>query len=170
MQLFRYTRRFQWGRLFLSAFWISGLLLGCYLAMLLPKESISFVRQISIQQQSIIGLFFSLNIPLLLSFFAFKLRLQFLILPIAFVKAVCFSFCALCLVFTFGDAGWLLYRFYIFSDSCAVIVLLWFWIRYFREDPVNLDKCFYFCLAAISAIWIVDYVLVSPFAMMLFHY
>lgn len=170
MHLYRLSTHFPLRRVLLVFVWLFGLILGCYFATVASSnESIHIVRQVLQSEPSIIGLFISLIIPLVTSFLAIKLRLNLLILPIAFIKAVCFSFCAMCLIFAFGDAGWLLCRLYVFSDSCAVVVLLLFWIHCIPGDVVALNKNFCYCLVSISAICFVDYFLVSPFAMKLFY-
>ena len=168
MHRFKITMHFSRGRLLNSTLWIFGLIFGCYLALQLPDRSIIFISHIYKHQLSVAALFVSLSIPLVLSFLAFKLHLKTLIFLVTFFKGVCFSFCALCLLFAFGDAGWLVYRFYLFSDSCSVIILNWFWNHYFNEEIATLKKGFTCCSLAILAICFIDFLLVSPFVKTLF--
>ena len=154
----------------LAIFWILGLFLGCYLATELSTEVVFTISTITEQRTSIFVLFLLPAISLLLSYFAARLRLQLLMIPIAMGKAICFSFCASCLIFAFEDAGWLLYRFYLFSDSISVIILIWFWNRHISSNTDSLNKHLIFSLTAIFVISMSDYFLVSPFVRMLWNY
>ena len=156
------------GRVLISLLWIAGLILGCCLALFQSETTLLFIRQISRQRMSVVVLTISLLCPFVISYFAFRLRLWFVIYLIVFIKATCFSFCALCLEIAFGDAGWLVYRLYLFSDSCCVIILMWFWNHCIAIDSEKLNRSFYFCFAMIAAVCFMDFIIVSPFVIKLF--
>lgn len=169
MLSFKLTNTFRWKRLSVAVFWIAGLTLGCYLASVTSSVPPSFAHRLSTQQLSALPLLISLLLPLLLSFFAVELRARYLILPIAFFKAFFFGFCGVYLILAFGDAGWLLRRFYMFSGFCTVVIQLWFWIRYIAGDTTQLKVHFHCCTLLIFLACLIDFSIVSPFVKMLFH-
>lgn len=154
--------------LLLALFWCIGLLAGYAVA---TKTSYSvLMRMFSLDRVSFVGLVFTAIIPLVISTAAFRLSLPLLILPIAFMKAFLFSFCASALTLVYADAGWLARWLYIFSDSFIVIFLLWFWVRNITGINESLQKDFAITLFASSLLICIDYFIVSPFSVMLFNY
>ena len=166
MHLFKSRGMVSWPRSLIAIIWIAGLVFGCFLA---PDNSRHFVILRLQQRPSAIILIVLMAIPLAVSFLAIKLNVSVLLYPIAFIKAAGFAFCALCLASSFGSAGWLLYHFYIFSDSCCVVFLIWFWNRSLDENCTCLTRHFVQCLFAIIVVCFADYLLVSPFAVSLFN-
>ena len=170
MHIIRLLHTVPRGRTLLSIVWFSGLICGCLLALAQPKESIEFVGSIYQVNISIPGLLLSLFLPFVFSVLVVWMRLPILLLPIAFIKSICFSFCTSCLILAFGNAGWLLYRFYVFSDSFAVVILLWFWNRRICESAHNLILETLCCFLALFCVFFIDLNIVSPFARTLFNY
>lgn len=158
------------GRALVTIVWLAGLIGGCLLASIQPKESIDLVRSIYYADAPISGLLITSMLPFAFSALVVWLRLPVLLLPIAFVKSICFSFCASCLILTFGNAGWLLYRFFIFSDSFAVVILLWFWNHHINAGANNLKLETVCCFLALFCIFFIDFNIVAPFARTLFKY
>lgn len=165
----RITKCIQWSKWLVSAFWFVGIALGYCLATIVPDVSIAMVNQISRQEPSVVGLLFSTVTPLLIAFFAVKLRKRFALLTVLLIKAFSFSFCAVCVLLAFNDAGWLLYRFYLFSNSCSTVVLTWFCFRYINGDHTDLLKHFLYCILTVFLILLIDIILVAPFVWTLFN-
>lgn len=153
--------------LLLASFWTTGLLIGYTVA---AKTSISLLmRAFTLERVSIVGLVLVTILPLILSAAAYRLSVPYFILPIAFIKAFLFSFCACALALVYTDAGWLARWLYIFSDSLMVIFLLWFWVRNIPNVKGSVQKDFVICLIAASLLISIDYFIVSPFSVMLFN-
>lgn len=154
--------------LLLALFWFIGLLAGYTVA---TRISLSvLMRTFSLERVSFLGLVLATIFPLAISAAALRSSAPLLILPIAFIKAFTFSFCASALSVVYADAGWLARWLYIFSDSIMVIFLLWFWVRNITKNTVIFRKDFASCLFAASLLVCIDYFIVSPFSVMLFNY
>ena len=154
--------------LLLALFWTTGLLIGHIVA---TKISVSLlVRAFTLERVSIVGLVIATIFPLFISAAAIRLSRHFLILPIAFAKAMLFSFCACVLTLVYNDAGWLARWLYLFSDSIMSVFLLLFWARNALWSAETLKKDFVTCTIAASFLICIDYFIVSPFSVMLFNY
>ena len=154
------------GMLFLGV-WVIGLVFGFVVAMAIPVENLSLIRTIRNSGVSFAGLAVSVLLPFAVSVVAAWLRLPLIILPVTFVKAFAYSFCATGLMLSFGDAGWLIYKLYLFSDSCMCIGFIWFWNRNicqitdgWKRDavPYLLLSVFVFCIDFSFVIPLLDHV------------
>ncbi len=162
-------RLFRLQRVLVAVVWISGLILGIFLSRPISSDTFALIRTIRYSQTSFLRLFLFLVFPLILSVAVVWLRVPILILPLVFIKAVCFALCASVIILAFDDAGWLLSRLYIFSDTFAVIVLLWFWNRYINGWTFKLKTDFVLCFIVLFIICCIDSLFVSPFTSMLFN-
>ncbi len=154
----------------LALIWILGIILGFYFAFQATVSVSHLMLSVIDSRLSIVGLLFVLIFPLLFVFVVLRLSRPLLVLPVIFTKAFFFSCCVFSVAFASGDAGWLVRWLFIFSDSCSVIVLLWFSFRNMAENREGLRTDFLISLIISAAIGCIDYFLVSPFAMMLFDH
>lgn len=88
-------------------------------------------------------------------------KLMFLICGI---KAVCVAADCILLCYSCGQAGWLAYWLYMFSDVCSLPFLYFYWIRNLSEGHQAKRRDYSFILPVLTLI-IVDYRIVLPYAM-----
>ena len=161
--------RFSVHKLLLVSVWILGLFLGCYFASRIPADTVSLMRSVTDDRLSIVAIILVLILPLFMSAILLRITMPVLIFPLVLIKAFCFSFCSYGLVIAFADAGWLVRWLLVFSDSCIVVLLLWFWFRNIAGDRRTLKADLAVCSIASALIVFFDYLIVSPFTQMLFH-
>lgn len=149
----------------LALFWGAGLLLGVGLACQAGDSIFSLMRIAASRRVSIVGLFSSILLPFLLSAAAVYLHGASLLLPVSFLKAFSFGFCAVTVMKAFGSAGWLVCRLLLFSDCCLMPVLFWFWLRHIRGGRRSVKMDMRLCAILIAAVGSIDYFLISPFLM-----
>lgn len=154
-------------RLILFVVFLSGLLLGGLLSRLAGSSLLVLVFAAGEDTASVLGLAAVLLVPLLISFFVFYYNVPVLVFPIAFIKAVIFGFCSCCIMFTYGDSGWLVRSLLLFSDSMMLVVLCWYWIRQLGNGRLRLKQNTLLCSYLAVLIGMVDYMYISPFAAML---
>lgn len=155
--------------LILSACWLSGLYAGYAFFSHISASSITLMLSVAENRMSIVGLLLSRILPFVI--FAISLRYSklFFVFTVIFLKAFSFSWCACSLTVAFGDAGWLVRWLLLFSDSCSVVLLLWFLFRNTVNSGTSLRTDLSLCITASVAIGCVDFCFVSPFAEMLIN-
>ncbi len=158
----KYLDTIHFRKLLLCIFWLTGLLSGIILSRQCTCTYNTLMRSALFERSSIVSLFSVMTFPLLLSALLIWIHKPAFILPIAFVKALIFSFSASALYMGFVGAGWLMYAFVFFSESVNVTVLLWFWLR-----SLEGKSGFAFCDFAVSVFLLVlacviDYCVIYP--------
>lgn len=148
--------------------WISGLLAGVYL--IYETSFASLMCSVLFSRISIIGLFVSLVLPLLLSYILLRCFHFYCILPIVFLKAFSFMCCYGSIMIAFGNAGWLVAGMLLFSDCFLVVLLLLLWLRVASGRSCS-PRFFTMSYILVSlVIGCFDYLVVSPFASILLNY
>lgn len=142
--------------------WFAGLLLGLRAAHLPGSAYTSLMLAAFESRVSIVGLAAVLLLPFLFSAFAVFISQPWLLLPIAFGKAVAFGCCVGGISVAFGSAGWLARWLLMFSDCCMLPVLCWFWLRCLSGGKMP-AKDLAVCVTAAVVIGSLDYGIVSPF-------
>ncbi len=148
--------------------WSAGMLAGISAALHNISATFSLMRSFS-GRVSIVGLLVSVTFPFVISAVIVSFGRYWLLLPLGFVKAFMFCFCACSVTLAYGSAGWLSRSLLMFSDSVITVLLLWCWLRCiaqcnFRTTGVVM------CLLISGAIGVLDYCLVSPLAVQIFNY
>lgn len=148
--------------------WAFGLFAGIYFYILVKPPIFLQMRSVIFQPVSIVGLIFSLFLPLLCTYVAVSLNKPIIILIVCFFKAVAFGFTYSWISVLFGSASWLVRLLFMFSDYCFLHVLFALWIQFSSKhhDFKAYDFCFSILLALI--VTAADYLLVSPFVIGLF--
>ena len=154
----------------LAFVWFFGLLFGIILSCAAGDYIVSLMRLAVHCHVSIVGLAVITVFPLFLSAFVAYVSVLLLIFPVCFFEAFIQGFLLLPVYVAFGDAGWLVHLFCVFSDTCMTILLLWFWVRCFTGNNVSLKHDFIICFIAALMICFFDYFLVSPYLMMLMSF
>ena len=152
-------RRIYW--LPLAFFFQLGLICGGYLFLCTEDSFLSVTRLALGSRVTVVGLAGVLLLPFLLSAFAVSLRHIWLLYPVAFWKALCFSFVSLCILVAFGSGGWLALPLILFSDLLSFPALWLFWLRGLRGDGRLGVGSMVVWLGAVGCL---DYCIISPFA------
>ena len=155
-------------RFLIILFWLIGLLSSLYFTLETTAFSSALMRSVTEDRLSIIGLFLMLTFPFLISAVLLRFTRPLWILPVVFFKAFIYSCCLYGLTFAYGDAGWLVRWLLLFSDSCVVVLLLWFWLRNASGDLVTYKSDLLLCCFLSVLIIGVDYYIVSPISVILY--
>lgn len=143
--------------------WCAGLLLGAFTAGFADDSFFSTMRAALDCRVSISGLMAVTLLPLLFSAFAVFISCNWLLIPIAFLKAFSFSYMGAGLMAAFGDSGWLLMLLWMFSDCFVVPLLLWLWISACSATRETALRRTAALLPALIGIGYLDLQFVSPF-------
>lgn len=168
MYFARTDRKTFFNRLLVIIFWLTGLLAGLYFTSSTTAYSTSLMRSVCQDRLSIVGLFLVLTFPLLISAVLLRFFKPVWILPLVISKAFTYSFCLNAIMLAFGDAGWLTRWLLLFSDSCIVVLLLWFWLRNSSGTSIDCKSDLVLCSILSALIIAVDYYIVSPFCVILY--
>ena len=168
IQLFN---RFEFGpRTIVSVIFAAGLYLGMYFAVKYDNVLVSLFSILSAVSISFFGRFLSACIPLLIALILIFYSFPIALLPLCFFKAFCFAYFSSSCILFFKNAGWLIRFFLLFSDTCSLLLLLWFCLRHADGSTHLLKRDFAFCCVILIFICCFDCFSVSPFLMMLVNY
>ncbi len=156
--------------LFLGLLWTAGLPAGYLMAKQLSETTFSVMRMAVMTPVSIVGLITVIFLPLLLSVAALSFSKPLLFIPFAFLKSFLYSFTVSAVMFAFDDAGWLVARLLLFSESLMSVVLLWFWFRNLHRNYNTFSKDVMISTFIAAIVFVIDLCAVSPFLTSLFHY
>lgn len=104
-----------------------------------------------------------LLLPIVITLLALFIGQGWLIFPLAFFKALAFSYVGWSIVVTFGSAGWLIRLLLMFSGCATVPLLWWFWNKALTSDFDAMIPAAVSAVLTILGIGIVDYGIISPF-------
>ena len=116
----------------------------------------------SLAQSAGLSVFIPTVLPVLLSGFAVYIGKPFLLIPIAFWKAFCFSCAGSGVVLAWNSAGWLVGGLALFSSFCTMPVLWWYWLRHIGGNSFSV-RTFLPALTATICIGWMDFLAISPF-------
>ena len=153
----------------LCAAWLPGLLIGCTVGVSTGAAFAPYLRAAYITRVSFVGSLFALLIPLLLSVVMERCFNYSFVLPVAFVKAFLFSVSVTACILASGSAGWLICRLLLFSDFLSILVLLWFWFRTLHKKQISKQELLMACIC-ILFVGMLDYFVISPYLVSLFHF
>ena len=143
--------------------WGLGLLLGATYGYRADRSYVLLMRIATSSRMTIVGLFVTLYIPLLLSASAVYLKHPQWLIPICFSKAFLFASCGCALFVVFGSAAWLVRLLLQFSDLCTIPFLYWFCMRNITGRNLNTQSDFLVCCVAAAIIGIFDFGVISPY-------
>ena len=153
---------------FLGITWITGLLLGWFIATVLvdclQKTSSWFLCG----RKNMLSFLLPAFLPFLISALAVYFSAPGLLFAICATQAFLFGFYGFAVCFIFGQCSWLLRLLFMFTDICSAPILYLYWLRYlYAKSPLSWGThiCFSFCLLVICGI---DLYVISPFAEHLF--
>lgn len=157
-------------RVLIILFWCLGLITGYFFGMQTPVQILSLMRTSLSERVSIVCRMISLFLPFFFFFVILRFLTPVLFIPLAFLKAYSFAFCYCCISIAFGYAGWLMRIFYLFSDSCSLVLLIWFLLSHFTWEREKNIRELAVCFAVIGLLSCFDYFIASPFSAMLMNY
>ena len=147
--------------------WVLGLLAGVYL--LYKTSFASLMCSVILNRISIVGLLFSLVLPIFLSYILLRYFRFSCILPLVFLKAFSFMCCYGSIMITHRNAGWLVSGMLLFSDCFLVVLLLFLWFRVASEHMCSLQTVTTSYVLILLPIGCFDYFVVSPFVSILLN-
>lgn len=142
--------------------WCLGLSSGHWLVSSAEPFCPSLMYAFVSQRISIFGLLFVSILPFLLSALAIRYRVFGFLVPIAFYEAFLLGYSHNAFLQAFGDCGWLVCFFFLFSQSVSAVLLLWYWMRNIDHSTVWRPLEFYNFLFAIFALCITWYCFIYP--------
>lgn len=149
-------------RLVLSLFWISGLLLGMTFSVFAGFSSELALTALE-GSLSVFSFFFSILLPVLLTFLAVYVSKPYLLYALIFSKAFIFAFVCTGLLSVFGSAAWLIHSLFMFSDLVVLPFLWWIWLQSFAQERGCVLRL---CAAAAVVVFLIglfDYAFIAPF-------
>ena len=109
-----------------------------------------------------ISAFIPTMLPLLASGFAVYAKQPVLLLPVAFWKALSFSYAASGMISAWGSAGWLVGGLTLFGSFCSLSVLWWYWLRHIGGEGFR-GGTFFPAFGVMLVISLTDLLVISPF-------
>lgn len=161
LQIFSQRRRA--GSFLLAVCWLFGVLLGFCAAIFAGNSLSSLMRGSTVGSVSIVRMLVLSSLPFLLSALAVYLSQPWLIFALSFLKAFCFSFCAVGIHLAFGSSGWLVQLLLLFTDCFTIPVLYLYCSKLIQYGVNKADTCFLRCLIYACCVGIVDYCWIAPF-------
>lgn len=155
---------------YLGLCWVFGILFGMHFVSAASEPFSSLMRAGIYCRVTILGLLAVLLLPLFFSAVSVYFSIPHLQYFICFLKAFCFGCCLYCYMYTFSAAGWLIMSFMMFSDSCMLSPLLWFWCRHITGNRQSLKRDVCCCLTVAVLVGSVDYFIISPYLVSLLKY
>ena len=152
----------------LIAFFLLGLCAGAIYAWRVVSSADTPITFVVGERATLYGLLITALLPLALSALFCYFSAPVLVLPVCHIKAFAFSFCSVCVLRTFEDPGWLIRSLLLFTDSFALLPLLWFWLRQIAGNSRTLRRDFLISFLAALTICVLDFLFVSPFLVTLF--
>ena len=151
----------------LACSWFAGFLSGVITAVSADHSFYSLMRMMPGHPVSIVGLLISVYLPLLFTAVAVCLSYDWLLIPIAFVKALALSLLCSGVFISYGPGGWLAAALLLGSDCLNTGILLWLWFRIIVGNRPVLNQLIT-SLFVFSAVGFLDYFYISPFVLNLF--
>ena len=156
-------------KIIIAFLWLLGLLFGCQIAHTFSGDVLVLFQSIAYSKITVLGYIAVLFAPYFLTIFFVLIRKRFLAYSVIFFKGFLFSLCASGLSTSFGNAGWLVSRLFMFADACGVLVLIWMWLRLLSEKKeITAVLCVAFL--GLTAVALMDAYLISPFVNFVFNY
>lgn len=153
--------------LFLAFCWIFAIGIGYILARSVQEIPSSLMSRIVYEPVSIVGLAAILFLPVILSALAVRFSVPWFIYLISVLKGVCYGFTVCQLLMSYHGAAWLVSALMMFSDSCMLIPLFFFWVRHVAGTRSCLRRDTIALLFVAALVGCIDYFVISPFLLRL---
>ncbi len=157
--------------LFVLAFFsILGSVLGVFTAHSTSTYYFYLMRTAVTCHVSIVGLFFVMLLPFVITAFAVWISMPLLLLPVSFFSSFSFSLIVCYVVSAFGSAGWLVCSMFLFTSASTQLCLYWLSIRHLHGSSNLVTVDFLVCIVFLLAISMIDYLFVAPFLVQLINF
>lgn len=144
--------------------WLSGLLIGTgWTYSVTCKQSSVILSVLNLCLATPLK-YLLVVLPFLISAIAVIYSRPKLMFFICGIKAACLAAGCTLLCYSFGQAGWLAYWLFMFCDVSSLPFLYCYWIRSLYSDRNSIRRDYLFLMPVLALI-IVDYRIVSPYAM-----
>ncbi len=153
----------------LAFFSFCGVLSGVSVAYSADPNFSLMMRRAINGSVSIVSLVSVTLLSLLITAVAIILSKPYLFLPLSFIKCFLYAFVRSCVNISFFGAGWLIGPMFLFSDTVAMILLFWIWIRCILYPYKSAIKGLSIGAAFSVAICFIDCFWVSPFLITLMN-
>ncbi len=167
-----YKSRFRFGHYSLSSsirlsllliLWTFGIILGTVISGRSSAVSVSLMRQALSAPVSIVSLFVCVCFPFAFTAAAVLSGRAWLIYFLSGLKGFSFGFTGAVCLLCFGNAGWLIRCFLLFSQITTIPALWYVWLC-FCPRGIRLTRCSICSVFAyISVVVLLDYFKVAPF-------
>ena len=149
----------RWIQLLLS--WMIGIFAGFYFNYVCRPFSLSLMRSLIFQPVSIVGVFASVVLPFLFTYFAAITNRFIYVLFVCFLKAFSFAFTGASVSVAYLTADWMIRALLLFSDICTLPLLFYLWISACNDTLARIKFCLYILFSSVIAS--IDLCVVSPF-------
>ena len=155
----------KWSCWILAFSWVFGLISGMAACCYAERTLTSWMRRSVYGTVSISGLLLVNILPVLLSALAVFLSSPVLLLVLCVCKAFLSGFVSLGVLVSFGSAGWLYRRLFLFSDCLILPVLYGYWLQCLNVEnrKIHLYLHTLFTLAVASGVFFTDFYVISPY-------
>ena len=146
--------------------WLIGSALGIWMFQLQRVHFTSLMRGAFESPVSIVGLLLIVFLPLSITVIAVIYSKPFILYLLCLAKsaAYCLNVCAI--YYLYRNAGWLVHGLLLVLDNLSIVVLWTMWCRgeLFLKNQLPMKLAF--CFALCTAVWILDYYVISRFAVL----
>lgn len=150
-------------RVLLAFTWLLGLGFGAVLSYSAGAMLTSVISAAISGQATFLSLLSVLLLPVFLSVFTVYFSQDWLLLLVAFLKSVLFSFVAVGFAVAYGKAGWLVCGLVMFADVMELPLLWWFWLQSAGKDRKCVLRSGLAVVFGIVLIACFDFYTVAPF-------
>lgn len=157
--------------LFYLLFNIVGLVLGTVFSVANRGEIIvSYIQLLLVSKPSVILYFLRISFFLILSYFAIRKNMTWVLRTLVFLNSFSFSFSAATFFLHFPSAGWLLQLLVLFPCWIEIIVFSWLWLRCLVFRSIDIPSDFWLSASYLLIAFSLDEFLINPFTAQLFIY
>ena len=147
---------------FLAFALLLGVVLGSICSGFAEPVLFLLMRTAAESRVSIVCLLPVMLLPIFLSAFAVSFHLDWLLIPMAFLKAFFFGYLCAGILTRYSSSGWLFALLFLFADILSLPVLCWYWLQCIRCREAVMGATAPAVLS-ILGIGILNDQLVSPF-------
>lgn len=154
---------------FLAILWIAGICLGI---------GLSAHYQVTVTQELQTDLvhpippfsFLTTALPLVLTAVFLFCNFSIGLYPLSFFLALCRGFSSYFIFSAFGDCGWLIRAFLLFSGTWVCVLFWWLLLRHCTLNRSCFTTDVVIAAVLFISVFLLDYFLVSPYLLRIFNY
>lgn len=164
-QQFRNTRVY-----LLIILWCIGIYIGSQLAINLSFSMTESLYTAMTQDVSPLFLLLVAGLPVAACLISVRLQMYFFLYPVMFLVSICRGICGMLCIICFGSASWLIRPMFLFSCSAASVLMWWLLLRH-SGGVTRISRIdIYITAVILTAIVLLDSVLIAPYLSSLTNY